>query len=134
MLPIIQISFTVVFNLKVKMDENYSIFLSIIQIFFSQLLESEDKQWMKMYMHHALWCHSAQMSIHFRTIISKNIFIHIYWMNSNLSQMMKFKQQGLIADLMPNINLMKVTGHFMFNYYTDSSTKHIHKIYCIVRR
>lgn len=51
-----------------------------------------------------------------------------------LLQMMKFKQQGLVADLMPNIKLMKATGHFMFNYYSDSSTKHIHKIFCIVRK
>ncbi|CAK9805539.1 Odorant receptor coreceptor [Anthophora plagiata] len=46
--------------------------------------------------------------------------------------MMKFKQQGLVADLMPNIKLMKASGHFMFNYYADGSTKGMHKIYCIV--
>ncbi|XP_071870563.1 odorant receptor co-receptor [Bombus fervidus] len=46
--------------------------------------------------------------------------------------MMKFKQQGLVADLMPNIRLMKATGHFMFNYYTDNSTKTIHRIFAIV--
>ncbi|XP_015432571.1 PREDICTED: odorant receptor coreceptor [Dufourea novaeangliae] len=46
--------------------------------------------------------------------------------------MMKFKQQGLVADLMPNIQLMKATGHFMFNYYTDNSSKFIHKVFCFV--
>ncbi|XP_076669897.1 odorant receptor co-receptor [Andrena cerasifolii] len=46
--------------------------------------------------------------------------------------MMKFKQQGLVADLMPNIQLMKASGHFLFNYYPDNSVKFIHKIYCIV--
>ncbi|XP_017890983.1 odorant receptor coreceptor [Ceratina calcarata] len=46
--------------------------------------------------------------------------------------MMKFKQQGLVADLMPNIKLMKAFGHFMFNYYEDGSSKHIHKIFCII--
>nr|QHN69127.1 odorant receptor coreceptor [Sirex nitobei] len=45
--------------------------------------------------------------------------------------MMKFKQQGLVADLMPNIRLMQISGHFMFNYYNDGgSVKLIHKIYC----
>ncbi|XP_076288426.1 odorant receptor co-receptor [Lasioglossum baleicum] len=46
--------------------------------------------------------------------------------------MMKFKEQGLVADLSPNITLMKISGHFLFNYYKDSSSKFIHKIFCIV--
>ncbi|XP_012273699.1 odorant receptor coreceptor [Orussus abietinus] len=48
--------------------------------------------------------------------------------------MMKFKQQGLVADLMPNIRIMQYTGHFMFNYYNDAggSIKFIHKIFCSV--
>nr|AGI62937.2 olfactory coreceptor [Macrocentrus cingulum] len=44
---------------------------------------------------------------------------------------MKFKQQGLVADLMPNIRLMQISGHFMFNYYSDGK-KFMHKIYCSV--
>lgn len=47
---------------------------------------------------------------------------------------MKFKQQGLVADLLPNIRMMKAVGHFMFNYYGDSSTKGIHKILCGVSK
>ncbi|XP_076182116.1 odorant receptor co-receptor isoform X1 [Ptiloglossa arizonensis] len=46
--------------------------------------------------------------------------------------MMKFKQQGLVADLMPNIRLMKGSGHFLFNYYDDNSTKFVHKIFAII--
>lgn len=46
--------------------------------------------------------------------------------------MMKLKQQGLVADLMPNIRLMQISGHFMFNYYNENSTKFMHKIYCCV--
>lgn len=38
-----------------------------------------------------------------------------------LFQMMKFKVQGLVADLMPNIRMMQASGHFMFNYYADNS-------------
>nr|AKO69815.1 olfactory receptor co-receptor [Campoletis chlorideae]AXM05118.1 odorant receptor [Campoletis chlorideae] len=45
--------------------------------------------------------------------------------------MMKFKQQGLVSDLMPNIRLMQISGHFMFNYYADGM-KFMHKIYCVV--
>lgn len=44
---------------------------------------------------------------------------------------MKFKQQGLVSDLMPNIRLMQISGHFMFNYYADGM-KFMHKIYCVV--
>ncbi|XP_076243545.1 odorant receptor co-receptor [Calliopsis andreniformis] len=46
--------------------------------------------------------------------------------------MMKFKQQGLVADLMPNIKLMKLFGHFLFNYTEDSSSKYLQKIYAVV--
>ncbi|XP_066591214.1 odorant receptor coreceptor [Prorops nasuta] len=46
--------------------------------------------------------------------------------------MMKFKQQGLVADLMPNIRLMQISGHFLFNYYNDGGTKFMHRIYCCV--
>lgn len=35
--------------------------------------------------------------------------------------MMTYKKQGLVADLYPNIRLMKFFGHFMFNYYSDNS-------------
>ena len=45
--------------------------------------------------------------------------------------MMKTKQQGLVADLMPNIRVMQISGHFMFNYYNDGM-KFMHKIYCCV--
>nr|ULR56389.1 odorant co-receptor [Leptopilina drosophilae] len=45
--------------------------------------------------------------------------------------MMKFKQQGLVSDLMPNLRLMQISGHFMFNYYGDAK-KFAHKIYCSV--
>ncbi|XP_046737795.1 odorant receptor coreceptor isoform X1 [Diprion similis] len=48
-------------------------------------------------------------------------------------QMMKYKQQGLVADLMPNIRIMQFTGHFFFQYYNDaggSNIKLFHKIYC----
>lgn len=46
--------------------------------------------------------------------------------------MMKAKQQGLVADLMPNIRIMKTFGHFVFNYYDDNSSKYLHKVYCCV--
>nr|XP_031838998.1 odorant receptor coreceptor isoform X3 [Nomia melanderi] len=46
--------------------------------------------------------------------------------------MMKFKQQGLVADLAPNITLMKIFGHFLFNYYNDNSSKFLHKVFCII--
>lgn len=46
--------------------------------------------------------------------------------------MMKMKQQGLVADLMPNIRVMKFFGHFVFNYYNDNSSKYLHKVYCCV--
>lgn len=46
--------------------------------------------------------------------------------------MMKSKPQGLVADLMPNIKVMKFFGHFVFNYYDDNSSKFLHKIYCCV--
>ncbi|XP_011498430.1 PREDICTED: odorant receptor coreceptor [Ceratosolen solmsi marchali] len=45
--------------------------------------------------------------------------------------MMKVKQQGLVADLMPNIRLMQSVGHFLFNYYSEGK-KFPHKIYCVV--
>ncbi|KAK0085908.1 hypothetical protein PV325_004248 [Microctonus aethiopoides] len=45
--------------------------------------------------------------------------------------MMKTKHQGLAADLMPNIRLMQILGHFMFNYYGEGK-KLMHKIYCSV--
>ncbi|XP_033216466.1 odorant receptor coreceptor [Belonocnema kinseyi] len=45
--------------------------------------------------------------------------------------MMKFKQQGLVSDLLPNIRLMQICGHFMFNYYGEAK-KFAHKIYCFV--
>lgn len=50
------------------------------------------------------------------------------------SQMMKAKQQGLVADLAPNIRIMKIFGHFLFNYYDDNSSKYLHKIYCCVSK
>lgn len=28
----------------------------------------------------------------------------------------KIKTQGLVSDLMPNIKLMQMVGHFLFNY------------------
>lgn len=47
--------------------------------------------------------------------------------------MMKMKQQqGLVADLMPNIRVMKMFGHFVFNYYDDNSSKYLHKVFCCV--
>nr|ATV96621.1 odorant receptor co-receptor [Eriocrania semipurpurella] len=36
--------------------------------------------------------------------------------------MTKFKVQGLVADLMPNIRLMQMSGHFMFNYYAENGS------------
>ncbi|THK33260.1 odorant receptor coreceptor [Diachasma alloeum] len=45
--------------------------------------------------------------------------------------MMKTKHQGLVADLMPNIRLMQISGHFMFNYYGEGK-KLMHKVYCSV--
>uniref|UniRef100_A0A1S5VFJ4 Odorant receptor n=1 Tax=Meteorus pulchricornis TaxID=51522 RepID=A0A1S5VFJ4_9HYME len=45
--------------------------------------------------------------------------------------MMKTKYQGLVADLMPNIRLMQISGHFMFNYYGEGK-KFMHKIYCSI--
>lgn len=46
---------------------------------------------------------------------------------------MKTKHQGLAADLMPNIRLMQILGHFMFNYYGEGK-KLMHKIYCSVSK
>ncbi|XP_018396655.1 PREDICTED: odorant receptor coreceptor [Cyphomyrmex costatus] len=46
--------------------------------------------------------------------------------------MMKMKQQGLVADLMPNIRVMKMFGHFVFNYYDDNSSKYLHKVFCCI--
>lgn len=46
--------------------------------------------------------------------------------------MMKKQQQGLVADLYPNIRVMKMFGHFVFNYYDDNSSKYLHKVYCCV--
>lgn len=48
--------------------------------------------------------------------------------------MMKFKQQGLVADLMPNIRVMQISGHFLFNYYNDNSIKFVHQVYCSVSK
>ncbi|XP_044582337.1 odorant receptor coreceptor [Cotesia glomerata] len=45
--------------------------------------------------------------------------------------MMKTKHQGLVADLLPNIRLMQISGHFMFNYYSEGK-KLMHKVYCSV--
>ncbi|CAK1541788.1 unnamed protein product [Leptosia nina] len=33
----------------------------------------------------------------------------------------KIKTQGLVSDLMPNIKLMQMAGHFLFNYHSDNS-------------
>nr|AKC58535.1 odorant co-receptor [Anomala corpulenta] len=35
--------------------------------------------------------------------------------------MMQFKPQGLVADLIPNIKLMQFSGHFMLNYYAETT-------------
>lgn len=35
-----------------------------------------------------------------------------------LQMMTKVKAQGLVSDLMPNIKLMQVAGHFLFNYHS----------------
>ncbi|CAH4027686.1 unnamed protein product [Pieris brassicae] len=32
----------------------------------------------------------------------------------------KVKTQGLVSDLMPNIKLMQMAGHFLFNYHSDN--------------
>ncbi|XP_014224691.1 odorant receptor coreceptor [Trichogramma pretiosum] len=45
--------------------------------------------------------------------------------------MMKMKQQGLVADLLPNIRVMQFSGHFMFNYYNEG-LKFPHRVFCIV--
>ncbi|XP_068623291.1 odorant receptor coreceptor [Battus philenor] len=34
--------------------------------------------------------------------------------------MSKVKTQGLVSDLMPNIKLMQMAGHFLFNYYPEN--------------
>nr|AWV67916.1 odorant receptor co-receptor [Lampronia capitella] len=34
--------------------------------------------------------------------------------------MTKFKVQGLVSDLMPNIKLMQMSGHYIFNYYEEN--------------
>lgn len=44
---------------------------------------------------------------------------------------MKTKNQGLVSDLMPNIRVMQMSGHFMFNYYSEGK-KFLHKIWCCV--
>lgn len=47
--------------------------------------------------------------------------------------MMKYKQQGLVADLMPNIRLMQMSGHFMFQYYNEGgAVKMIHQVFSVV--
>lgn len=35
--------------------------------------------------------------------------------------MTKVKHQGLVSDLMPNIKLMQMAGHFLFNYHEGKS-------------
>nr|AYE19959.1 Orco [Histia rhodope]QMS80314.1 odorant receptor [Histia rhodope] len=35
--------------------------------------------------------------------------------------MTKVKTQGLVTDLMPNIRLMQIAGHFMFNYHDENA-------------
>ncbi|XP_077288453.1 odorant receptor co-receptor isoform X2 [Arctopsyche grandis] len=41
----------------------------------------------------------------------------------------KFKVHGLVADLMPNINLMKAFGYFLFNYYQGMHFVIFRKVY-----
>lgn len=45
--------------------------------------------------------------------------------------MTKFKTQGLVSDLMPNIKLMRWAGHFLFNYYPENGgmTLLLRKVY-----
>ncbi|XP_058810873.1 odorant receptor coreceptor [Phymastichus coffea] len=45
--------------------------------------------------------------------------------------MMKMKQVGLVADLMPNIRITQAVGHWLFNYYSEGM-RFPHKIYCMV--
>ncbi|XP_014219015.1 odorant receptor coreceptor [Copidosoma floridanum] len=45
--------------------------------------------------------------------------------------MMKMKQHGLVADLLPNIRSMQFAGHFMFNYYSEGK-KFPHKMFCFI--
>lgn len=35
--------------------------------------------------------------------------------------MTKIKTQGLVSDLMPNIKLMQLSGHFLFNYHSGKT-------------
>ncbi|VVD05353.1 unnamed protein product [Leptidea sinapis] len=35
--------------------------------------------------------------------------------------MTKIKTQGLVSDLMPNIKLMQIAGHFLFNYHSENA-------------
>nr|AOG12930.1 odorant receptor [Eogystia hippophaecolus] len=48
--------------------------------------------------------------------------------------MAKVKAQGLVSDLMPNIKLMQMAGHFLFNYHSDNSgmSTLLRKIYASV--
>nr|AII15784.1 odorant receptor co-receptor [Sitotroga cerealella] len=48
--------------------------------------------------------------------------------------MTKVKTQGLVTDLMPNINLMRMFGHFVFNYLPESNgmSMLLRKIYASV--
>lgn len=41
--------------------------------------------------------------------------------------------EGLVSDMAPNLTLMKYSGHFMFAYCKDESTKKIMKIYAWVK-
>ncbi|CAG4932144.1 unnamed protein product [Colias eurytheme] len=48
--------------------------------------------------------------------------------------MTKTKTQGLVSDLMPNIKLMQMAGHFLFNYHSENGgmTTLLRKIYASV--
>lgn len=48
--------------------------------------------------------------------------------------MAKVKTQGLVTDVMPNIKLLQLSGHFLFNYYADNSgmTMLLRKMYSTV--
>ncbi|XP_050353359.1 odorant receptor coreceptor [Nymphalis io] len=48
--------------------------------------------------------------------------------------MTKIKTQGLVSDLMPNIKLMQLAGHFLFNYHSDNSgmSSLLRKVYASV--
>ncbi|XP_047511461.1 odorant receptor coreceptor [Pieris napi] len=48
--------------------------------------------------------------------------------------MNKVKTQGLVSDLMPNIKLMQIAGHFLFNYHSenDGMSTLLRKVYASV--